>query len=236
MNQPNFFIRLLVTFGIIEIKEIEKEKPKQKFVSDRDPITAPLREQQRRSRLIYNVIIVISVLIFLSVLVFWYMQINSNESNEKPSENTVIPESVTPDPHGSEREIRAFWQKQVQVMSCMELKRMIELEESTAESNSYMFATWEYTNNDRLFPSPREGCYKETGYLNDALDDCEDYGAFVNCDKYVFPREETSNGCLIHFPKDWFYIDLASENKMYDDPNQYLDQIYGGNCIGVKDQ
>src|SRR3972149_5181664 len=111
MKDPNFIIKLLATFGVLEIKEIEKEKPKQKFVSDRDPITAPLREQ--RSNISYissNLVIVIGVVVFLIMLVLWAFQLNSNIINENHSENTVIPESVNPDPQGSEREIRAFWQ------------------------------------------------------------------------------------------------------------------------------
>lgn len=219
MKEPNFLVRFLATIGIVDIIEYEKPDLRQRNEVKQNEVRIPI------AGIIITAVIIGVIIFALSTGVLT----TPSTQDSKPK--------VNPDPEGSEREIRAYWQVAVQEMDCLELKRMIELQEYELNSNAWMFAKWEYENNDRLFPSPRDGCFKETGYLDDATDACIDWGAFTECDEYLFPREIFKDGrCVIHFPNDWFYMDLVTKEK-FEDPDKYLKEVNGENrnCVGVKD-
>ena len=231
--KPSLIHQILASLGIIEIKEIEKPK----HVSETDPIVAPRRKQREQQTIHLSLNIIIPALgaaALIGILAFsGVFSINTETGSGR--QDQII--QTIPNPHGTEREVRAYWQKTVQEMDCIDLKRIIEYERRSVDSTELAFADWEYTNNDKLFPSPRDGCYKETGYLQRQTESCkpQSSNAFgCNDSGYFFPRTKDSDGkCFIHFPSDWFYIDPLTKKK-FEDPNEFLATYFDSKCSGDK--
>ncbi len=221
----NLIVRLLLELGILKLKQgdwaeiknrqkAEKRLTKQQVLDEtdfsHDPITAPRRAQDDndfrlaswRETIITFIVatVVIGLLVYASSVWVW-------------------------SDHTPEKDLRAEWQNKTRNMTCMGLKQIIENDPSNLPSVAWQFSYWEYVGAEKVYPSPRpdDQCYKETGYLKDDVKKCGRYGVGFSCEPYLFERDESTK--TIHFPNDWFYIDLQTE-KRYTNPQEYINDIH----------
>jgi len=232
----NLIVRLLLEIGIFkpahgtwsEIKSRQTAKKKltktEKFEHrkeefehadyTRDPIQAPRRMPDDADTIsIRSFIIIMSVVLIIVGLLAYAM-------------NEWIFTGITP--ITPERELRAEWQSKTRIMTCMELKNIIEEDSDSLPSVAWQFSYWEYTGNERFYPSPRpdDECHLQAGYLDKDIKRCARYGtafSLDDCTEYVFTRNKET--MTITFPHDWSFIDRFSQKK-FTDPNEYITSYY----------
>lgn len=151
--------------------------------------------------------------------------------------------TISATPNGTEKQARAYWQPEVQRMSCLELKKIIDSEPSwgdppfntppdieVVENVKRTFSTWEYMDRELVFPSPRgRECIDELGYPKNAVGYCEHSKRYY-CAAYNFTRSDEVDRWFrddnpqlktMWFPKDWFYTDPFTM-EIYTEPNEFL--------------
>ncbi len=243
MKMSNPLILFLLRIGLIRLKEVQiteddidrdlkrieqktkKLSKKEEFERadySRDPIQAPRHyveydNTDDYTRMVSIGIIMVGVIIGAVLLVSFtnVLGVERGESEmSKFRKDTMI---------------------KIQNMPCNELKILAETPWGNSEKydTPIMFAKWEYENNERSFPSPRQDeCMIELGWLKETVTKCSKSGrSWCQDQDYVFPR---SNG-EIKFPSNWFYVDATG--KKWEDPNNFLIEFYpdlAKNWKGVK--
>lgn len=227
----NPLIKLLVVLKIAKVTNVSPKIEEQKY----DIITGlPLRKTIVPKTIHnYNLKFTIAYfsvgIILVGVLLFAFTSTDLYDNEPEPVK------------FGTNKQNRAFWIQEVQRLDCLELKKLVDMPSDYKgelfpdidhqEGTMQVMAKWEYTNNERLFPSPRQDeCIKELGYEKNAIERCDNWTR-QGCHDYEFDRSDQGiwyefdkvNNPIktIDFPDDWFYIDPFTM-KRYDDTKQFL--------------